>query len=597
MPSYLDQLKSWRNRFLVWRARRISQKQFIIILSVLVGFVSGLAAVVIKSVVRFIESWQKAAYVRDVYEYLYFVFPLIGIIITVTLIRYILRHKVYPGIPSVLFAISKRKSLMKRHNMWSSILGSAFTIGFGGSAGLEGPTVATTAALGSNLAASMRQSYKVKTLLIGCAAAGSMAAIFQAPVAAIVFAVEVIMLDLTMASMVPLLLASVTATLTATLFLPEDTLLTVDISYNIKLPHVLWFIGLGVIAGFFSLGFTYLFNMTNKVIGRIKQLYKKAILGGLVLGGLLFLFPALYGEGYSSINALMYGKPSRVIDNPFVDQFDPTNLWVLACLLLLLLIFKAISTALTTSIGGVGGIFAPTLFMGAAMGYLYARIVRGLGYTEIPETHYTLLGMAGLMAGVLHAPLTAIFLIAEITGGYDLFVPLMITAAIAYTTVKLFSKHSVYTEQLAMQGSLITHDKDSAVLTLMTLQSEIEKDLVTVTQNMTLGDLVPVIANSKRNMFPVVNEEQELIGMLHLDQVREIMFDQELYDEVSVSELMDVPEVTIETNETMDVVMDKFEQTRAWSLPVVEDKIYIGVVSRSRLFTAYRKRLQEVSSA
>ena len=592
----MQQARKILKRFLAWRLRRVPEKQFVLALSVLVGLTAGLAAVTIKTVVRFIDSWQEAGWVKAAHEYLYFVFPLIGVLITVTLIRYVVRQKVHPGIPATLYAISRRKSTMKRHNMWSSILGSAFTVGFGGSAGLEGPTVATTAAVGSNLGHTMRMNYKIKTLLIGCAAAGSMAAIFQAPVAAIVFAVEVIMLDLTMSSMVPLLLASVTATLTSTLLLPEDTLSTVTIKASLSLTQVPFYVVLGIVCGFFSLLFTKVFNYTNKMLSRFEHPFIKAIVGGIVIGGLLFFFPALYGEGYGSMNAFMGARGATIEENPWLSLFNTDNFYLVALFLLMLILFKAISTSITTGIGGIGGIFAPTLFMGSALGLLFGRTVEWLGF-DVKEKHFTLVGMAGLMAGILHAPLTAIFLIAEITGGYELFVPLMITAAIAYLTIKIFAQHSVYTAQLAESGELITHDKDKAVLTLMNLKSEIETNLEPISPDLPLGELVKVIARSKRNLFPVVDEGGQLLGILHLDNVREIMFDQEQYESSYVYDLMTEPPGVIRSDHSMEKVMELFESTGAWNLPVTENGKYIGVVSKSRLFSAYRSRLQEVTEA
>ena len=582
-------------RFLAWRLKRLPEKQFILILSVLVGLTSGLAAVVIKTLVRFIESWQEAGWVKAAHDYLYFVFPLVGILITLLLIRYIVRHRVFPGIPATLYAISRLKGRIPRHNTWSSILGSAFTIGFGGSAGLEGPTVATTAAIGSGIGSAARMNYKTKTLLIGCAAAGSIAAIFQAPVAAIVFAVEVIMLDLTMGSMVPLLLASVTATLTSTVFLPEGTLNTIEIAGNVSLSQVPFYVVLGIICGLFSLVFTKVFNTTNRILAKVSNPFGKAVAGGLILGGLLFLFPALYGEGYNGINAFMGYRGAVVEENPLFNLFDSDNFYLVAAFLLLLVFFKAISTAITTGIGGVGGIFAPTLFMGSALGYLFGRTAHFLGFRDVPVNHFTLVGMAGLMAGILHAPLTAIFLIAEITGGYELFVPLMLTAAIAYATIKIFSQHSVYTAQLAERGELITHDKDKAVLTLMSLEAEIERNLDPVNAEMTLRELVKIISHSKRNLFPVLNDEGNLIGILPLDHVREIMFDQERYDDTRVYDLMTQPPAVVQIKDSMASVMAKFEETEAWNLPVVNDGKYVGVLSKSRLFSAYRTRLREVT--
>jgi CIC family chloride channel protein len=599
--------KSVLHRFLAWRVKHVSQKQFVLILSVLVGISSGLVAVVIKNSVQFMKNWQTSEAVGGLHDYLYFAFPLVGILITITIIRYIIKQKVYPGIPTTLYAISKRKGLMKRHNMFSSLITSVFTVGFGGSAGLEAPTVATSAAIGSNLGHSMRMNHKTKTLLIGCAAAGSMAAIFKAPVAAIVFAIEVIMLDLTMSSMVPLLLASISAVLTSTLFLGEDVLQHFDLReffgnkteplYGMK--EVPFYVLLGVFTGFVSLFFTKVHNFTSGLLDRVQTLYKKAIIGGLLIGGILFLFPALYGEGYGVINAFISGETSTVnqtvFDSGVMGWFDSSNLFLVLIFLLLLTLFKAVSTTITLNIGGIGGIFAPTLFMGSAVGYFFARVMNYFNIIHLSERHFTLVGMAGLMAGILHAPLTAIFLIAEITGGYELFVPLMITSAISYTTIRVFSQHSIYTMQLAQRGELITHHKDQAVLTLMNLEQEIETDLRTVTPELTLRDLVVIVAMSKRNIFPVIDDEDALLGLVLLDDIREIMFDSSVYDTTKVYDLMVAPPETIDSNENMDAVMQKFDKTGAWNLPVVKEGKYVGFVSKSKLFSAYRKLLKEFS--
>lgn len=586
-------------RFLAWRVKHITEKQFLLILSILVGISSGFVAVIIKNSVKLIKEWENSAFIGDFHSYLYFIFPLIGILITITIIRYIIRQPITPGIPSTLYAISKRKSLMKRHNMFSSLLTSVFTVGFGGSAGLEAPTVATSAAIGSNLGHTMRMNYKIKTLLIGCAAAGSMAAIFKAPIAAIVFAIEVIMLDLTMSSMVPLLLASISAVLTSTLFLGEDVLLHFDLKDRFVLSDVPFYILLGIFTGVVSLYFTKIHNFTSKLLDKVKKTYTKAIVGGLILGAILFAFPALYGEGYDTINAFISGS-SRQVDKVAMDGgvfglIDTSSFIPILIFLLLLVIFKAVSTTITLNIGGVGGIFAPTLFIGSVAGYFFAQVINFLGLKQVSVSNFTLVGMGGLIAGILHAPLTAIFLIAELTGGYELFIPLMIAAVISYTTIKIFNKHSIYTVQLAQRGELITHHKDQAVLTLMNLESEIENDFSTITSEMTLGDLVQVVAKSKRNIFPVIDDNGILLGMVQLDDIREIMFDQALYEETSVYDLMINPPDVINSSDNMDAVMEKFEATGAWNLPVVEKGRYVGFVSKSKLFSAYRKLLKEFS--
>lgn len=582
-------------RFLAWRIKRISHKQFVLILSVLVGLASGLAAVVIKNSVALIQELLTEGAVENFHSYLYFAFPLVGILVTITLIRYVIRQTIYPGIPASLYSISKRQSVMERHNTWSSIITSAFTVGFGGSAGLEGPTVATSAAIGSNIGQTMRMNYQTKTLLIGCAAAGSLAAIFKAPIAAIIFAIEVIMLDLTLSSLVPLLLASITAVITSTMFLGEDTLFHYSLSYKIQLSDVPLFILLGAFTGIVSLGFTKVHNFTSGLIEKVQHPYRKAIIGGLVLGLILFVFPPLYGEGYEVVNTLIEGKTAGVFESELFRFFDKENIFIILAFLAILVLFKAVSTTITLSIGGIGGIFAPTLFMGSILGYLFAKIIKLFEWTKVGDSNFSLLGMAGLMAGILHAPLTAIFLIAEITGGYELFVPLMITAALSYMTIKLFAKHSIYTVQLARRGELITHDKDKAVLTLMSLAEEIETDLKMMEPGQNLGEMVKIVAESNRNIFPVLDETGQLVGVVQLNDIRKIMFDKDQYETTFVYDVMSDPVGVIDKTSNMDVVMDTFEATGAWNLPVVDQDKYVGFVSKSKLFSAYRKMLREFS--
>ncbi len=581
-------------RFLSWRLRNIKQKQFVLFLSILTGCAAGLMAVVIKNAVSLIQELITKGAVQEFHKYLFFAFPLIGILLTITVIRFVIRQRIYPGIPTTLYAISKRKGLLKKHNIWSQALTAALTVGFGGSAGLEAPTVAASSAFGSNLGQMMRMNYQVKTLLIGCAAAGSMAAIFKAPVAAIVFAIEVIMLDLTMASLVPLLLASIAAVTISTLFMGEDTLFHFDLRHKFVINDMPFYVFLGVFTGLVSLGFTKVHNFTSGLIEKVVRPYKKAIIGGLILGGILFVFPPLYGEGYEMIKALIGGRPEAVFDSEVFGFFRKDNIFVVSAFLLLLFLFKAVSTTITLSIGGVGGIFAPALFMGSVLGYFYVRIINMFGF-KLDETHFSLVGMAGLMAGILHAPLTAIFLIAEITGGYELFVPLMVTGAISYSVARLFSRHSIYTVQLARHRALITHNKDQAVLTLMELKSEIENDLKSVKAEASLGEMVQVVASSNRNIFPVLDHEDRLTGIVLLDDIRKIMFDRDLYEEVHVYDFMVQPPDVIKQSDAMETVMEKFESTRAWNLPVVNRGKYVGFVSKSKLFSAYRKLLQDFS--
>jgi CIC family chloride channel protein len=580
-------------RFLNWRTRHLKDRHFKLILSVVVGLMSGLAAVVIKNSVFFIEELLTDGFAEQYHNYLYFAYPLVGILLVVTFVKYVIRKPVAHGIPNTLYAISSKNGIIKKHNLYSSVVSSAITVGFGGSAGLEGPTVATTSAMGSNIGRILKLNYKSKILLIGCAAAGALSAIFNAPVAAVVFALEVIMLDLTMGSIVPLLMASATAAITSRLFLGKDVLFHFSLRDATSLTDIPYYLLLGIVAGLFSIYFTRLYMAIAGVFERYTQVYKKAIFGGLLLGLLIFLFPPLYGEGYETINYLVEGTPENVLSNSLFYNYRSQGFAILLFLVCIVLL-KVFATAITFGSGGIGGIFAPTLFMGSIVGFVFSRTINHFGLGRLSESNFTLVAMAGLMAGILHAPLTAIFLIAEITGGYSLFVPLMITASVAYVTVKLGTPNSVYTMQLAKRGKLITHHKDDSVLTLMKLYREVETDFIPVRPDQTLGELVKAISRSRRNLFPVIDDENNFLGIVLLNDVRDVMFNKAMYDQVKVEELMtDAPEA-VAYDDNMKLVMAKFESTGAWNLPVLRKGKYMGFVSKSKLFSAYRNLLQEL---
>ncbi len=586
--------QSLLGKFLVWRVKHISHRQFVLLLSIVIGFLAGIAAVVIKNSVHFIQELLIHDSIKEYKSYLYFAYPLIGIAVAVVFIKYVIRNRVGHGIPTVLHTISKRNGIMKRYQMFASVITSAFTVGFGGSVGLEGPTVSTGSALGSNIAQAMHLNYKTRILLIGCAAAGAMASIFKAPIAAIVFAIEVFMLDLTLFSLVPLLLASVSAAVTSLFFLGDDVLFHFSLKDAFQLSDIPFYMLLGVVAAIFSVYFTKVYFFIAKFFDRIKNTFNKLLIGGLLLGLLLYLFPPLYGEGYELINSLLEGKAEQVLEHTMFESLNSQFLGV-AVFFLAVLLLKIVATSITFGAGGIGGIFAPTLFMGSTMGFLVAKVVNGLGIGKLSESNFTLVGMAGLMAGVLHAPLTAIFLIAELTGGYELFIPLMITSAISFALVKYFLPHSVYTMQLAKRGELLTHNKDQAILTLLKLDSVIENDFMPVKPNMNLGEMVKVVSSCKRNLFPVLNKDNELKGVITLDDIREIMFTPQLYEEVLVKNIMHNPPEVIFYEETMDVVMEKFKGSGAWNLPVIRDGRYVGFVSKSKLFSVYRRKLIEFS--
>lgn len=587
--------KSWLTKFLVWRAKHISHRQFVAILSILVGFTSGVGAVLLKNLTHFFQHLMEGRLVQYYHHAFYFVFPIIGLALVRVIIKYVLRKKVSHGIPSTLYAISKKKGIIARHQMFGSLITAPITVGFGGSVGLEGPTVATGAAVSSNIARALHLNHATRILLISCASAGALSSIFKAPIAAIVFAIEVFSLDLTMVSLLPLLLASLSAIITSYFFFGDDALLPFTIVDGFTISDVPFYIILGVFGGITSIYFHETYTRIQNFFDKISSPVQKLLLGGVVIGLLLFLVPPLYGEGFDTMNNLVQGNTDAVLQSNIL-KLDLDNAWVVIILLAGLVAFKIVASALTFGAGGVGGIFAPTLFMGSLMGNCVAKLINHLGLFKnmVSESNFTLVGMTGLMAGVLHAPLTAIFLIAEVTGGYELFIPLMLTAAISYAIARYAHPHSVYAVELARKGELITHNKDQAVLIFMEIDKVIEKNFTAVYPNMTLGEIVnKAVVKSKRNIFPVVNENNgELLGIILMDDIRPIMFDQSLYDKVLATDVMQTPpNVIYLENDKMSSVMQKFQDSGAWNLPVVKNGKYEGFISKSKLLTAYRREL------
>ncbi|WP_029035744.1 chloride channel protein [Salinimicrobium terrae] len=585
-------------KFLVWRTKYVSHRQFLMVLAAVIGFLAGLVAVVIKNLTAFIQLLLEGELIVNYHDAFYFIFPLMGLALTLLIIRFGIRNKIGNGIPTTLYAIAQRKGLMQRFQSYASLLTAPVTVGFGGSVGLEAPTVATGAAISSNLSRLFKMNQATRTLLIGCAAAGAMSSLFKAPIAAIIFAIEIFALDLTLVSMIPLLLASVSAILTSYFFFGNDIILHYTLTDEFDISEVPFYILLGVVASLCSIYFTKIyFRLTGK-FEKMGNTFFRLMVGGAGLGILVYFIPPLYGEGYDVINNLLEGNYLEALgSNLFNEYLD--NIWVVIALLAGLVIFKIIATAFTLGAGGVGGIFAPVLFMGSAMGHCFALIINHLGFLKTPLSlsNFTLVGMAGLMAGIMHAPLTAIFLIAELTRGYDLFVPLMITAAISFAITNQFQSNSVYTLDLASRGELITHNKDQAVLTLLNINQVIEKNFIPLNINMTLGDVIKEgVIKSSRNIFPVIDDEKCFKGIILLDDLRPIMFQQNLYDEVKVGEIMQVaPEIIYLDRDRMSDVMNKFQQSTAWNLPVVKEDKYVGFVSKSKLLTAYRQKLIEVT--
>ena len=576
------------------RIEDIDQVKLVYVLSLVVGLLSALAAAILKNSIHYTHQILTRGITSESGSYLYLVYPVLGMLITLLFVRYLVRDNIGHGISRVLYAISRKKSHLKTHNTWTSVVASTLTIGFGGSVGAEAPIVLTGSTIGSVIGRFFKLNYRSVTLLIGCGAAGAVAGIFKAPIAGIVFTLEILMLDMTISSIIPLLIASVTAATVAYFLMGDKVLLSFTIKEAFNIVNIPWYLLLGVISGFISLYFSKMTLFLESRYEKISNIYVRLVAGGVVLGGLIFLFPPFYGEGYDTIMSLLQGNADAVFSNTIFNRFSDSFL-VIALFMAGLVLLKVFASSSTNGAGGVGGIFAPTLFLGGVNGYLVASLLNKFFNVNLPDNRFVLVGMAGMMAGVMHAPLTAIFLIAEITGGYDLLIPLIITATVAYITTRSFEKHSIYHVQLAQRGELITHDKDKAVLTLMDWKKEIETDLVKVKSTDSLGDLVKVISRSKRNLYPVVDDYNILEGVVSLDEVREIMFNQDLYDKIHIRDLMTIPPSYIDKKENIETVMETFRKTGAWNLPVLNDGYYVGFISKSRIYTTYRELLIQFS--
>jgi chloride channel protein, CIC family len=585
----------WYLKMLSWREHHITQRNFILILSFLVGLFAAIAAFLLKTTIHLIKTFLTESFSRYDVNYWYLVFPVIGILIASLFVRYIVKDDISHGVTRILYAISQRKSILKLHNIWSSLVGSSITIGFGGSVGAEAPIVLTGAAIGSNLGNFFKMDQKTLMLLVGCGAAGAIGGIFKAPIAGLVFTLEVLMLDMTLTAIVPLLISSVTAT-SLSYFLSGSEFTFAFGKYEpFSIARIPYLILLGIVCGLVSLYFTRGMNRLEGIFRRLKKPYKKIALGGVILSLLIFLFPPLYGEGYETIEALLNGHSASVLDRSFFLSFGDQP-WVIIVYLILIVAFKIFASAATTASGGVGGIFAPSLFVGCLTGFIVAKVLNYIGVL-IPESHFALAGMSGLMSGVMHAPLTGIFLIAELTGGYNLFMTLMIVSTVSYLTIILFEPHSLYAMRLAQKGELLTHHKDKAILTMLKMENFIETDFIVLYPEMSLGELVKNISRSKRNLFPVVNPSTNVImGIVLVDEVRNIMFRPDLYDRFKVKKLMTSLPATLNATMPMEKVMDVFEDTGTWYLPVVdENKVYLGFCSKSKIFYSYRHVLVHFS--
>ncbi|MEX0986057.1 MAG: chloride channel protein [Bacteroidales bacterium] len=575
--------------------RKIKQRRLILILSLVIGLLSGGTAILLKNLTHFVEHRSKAMLLGNEQWGIGFILPLIGIFLAVVFVSYLLKQDIGHGISKILFSISKRKGHLKPHNTWSSMVGSSLTVGLGGSVGLEAPIVLTGASIGSNIGHILRLNYKTIVLLIGCGAAGAIAGIFKAPIAALIFAFEVLMLDLTAWSIVPLLIASVTAASVSYFFLGEEVVFSFTISEPFILSNLPFYILLGLFAGLVSLYFTRMNMWVERGMGHIRNKLIRAVTGGLVVSVLIFLMPHLFGEGYTTLKTLLTGQSEALFNGTLFENILEGNSSLIILFFIMLVIFKVIAMAMTTGSGGVGGIFAPALFVGGMTGVTVSKFINFFHPAGVSENNFALVGMAGVMSGVMHAPLTAIFLIAEITGGYTLFIPLIVTATISFVTIRGFEKQSIYTMRLAERGELITHHKDKAVLSMLTVAEVLENDFEKVPEDGKLSDLITAVSKSTRNIFPVVDEQNMLMGIISLNDVRDIIFNTELYEKVSITELMQIPPAIVRKDENMKKVLEIFEETGAWNLPVADKGLYIGFISRSKIFSSYRKLLREFS--
>jgi chloride channel protein, CIC family len=579
-------------KFLVWRMKHISNRNWMLVLAGAIGLLSGLAGVLLKESVHFIQKLLTKGFDVRFENYFYLAYPLVGILLAMWVSKYFFGERSGHGITQVLYAISKRSGILKRSMMYSRMLTSALTVGFGGSVGLEGPIVVTGSAIGSNIARLMHMTYKKRTLLIGCGAAGAIASIFNSPIAGVIFCLEVILVDITIASFIPLLIASVTGALVSLTLLGEDVLFSFRKVEDYGAGDMPFFLLLGIACGLVSVYFTRVTYRVEGLIQQVKSDFGRVWVGGILLGLIIFVFPPIYGEGYETIKLLLQGRSSEILNNSF---FFGDRVMVLVLFTIAVVLIKPVASALTIGSGGTGGVFAPSLFIGGLTGFVFAESSNYFFGTGLSTSNFTLVGMCGVMSGVLHAPLTAIFLIAEVTSGYQLFVPLMLVSAIGYNAATFFEKHSLYTKHLVESGDLIPHDKDKQVLSQITLEKIIEKDLLTIHPDASLATLTDLVRVSKRNIFPVVNDTHELEGIITLDDIREIMFDEDARRLTQVKSLMMQPPAFVSPHENMQSVMLKFEQTGAWNLPVIDKGLYVGFVSKSRIFNSYRKKLMHQS--
>lgn len=581
------------SRFITF-SRRLNDRQLMMVMACVIGLAVAIATYLFEILLYWIKQGLVSWFPQEQASYLYLVYPIVGIIITSLFVRYIVKEPISGGVTRVLYSMSSNGSHIKPHNMWTSIVGGGITIGFGGSVGPEAPIVLTGAAIGSNFSRFARLNYKQTTLLLCCGAGAAVAAIFKAPIAGLVFVLEILMLDITANSVVPLLIATVSAT-TLSLFLRGfDPIIPAHVTDTFEFSTIPMYLLLGAVCGFLSYYFTSVNTWVGGIFRRIEKPYLRWLLGGALIGGLVFIFPTLYGEGYESFTNLMHGNTGELMNNSLLYRFRDVD-WVIATVLIATLLLKVVVMSATNAAGGVGGTFAPSLFVGAYAGALLAFVCNNFFGMNLPLVSFTLVGMAGVMAAVMNAPLTSIFLIAELSNGYSLFIPLMIVSMTSFAIGYYLNPDSIYTKQLRQQGELLTHNKDTSVMVFLHLNELMETDFLKINVNYTLGDLVKVVQTGRRNIFPVLDGDGVLLGVVQLDDIREDMFSPDKYTN-SITEYMIPPPDKILSTEQIASVLKKFDERTTWMLPVVDKtNHYLGFISKSRILAAYREQLVNIT--
>ncbi len=585
----------YRTRFAGWWGRHLSDRNLMIGLGIVVGLLSGLAAVLLKNMIFYFSEFIINLRSAEKENYLYLFLPLAGVTLSYLYVRYMAKDDISHGVTRVLQSFSRARGRIRRSKMYSSLVACTVTIGFGGSVGPEAPVVLTGAAIGSNVGRFFNMGFRNLVLLIACGSAGAIAGIFGAPLAGLVFALEVLMIDLTMESLIPILIASTTGAVTSVIFLGRAATFHFDVTADFMLQNLPVYLLLGIVGGFVSCYFLIVTERMGQWFGRIRKPYWRILAGGLSLSLLIFLFPPFYGEGFNFLADIFNGDTTRIFNNTVFYSWQD-NHFVFFGFLLLLILLKVVATCLTNGAGGVGGVFAPSMFVGAFLGLFVAEAFNVLFGLRLPIANFALAGMAALMAGVMHAPLTAIFLVTEVTGGYNFFIPLMLVSAVSYLVSRHFNPHSIYTKSLALRGELLTHNKDAIVLSLMSVERLIERNFVTIGPDDTLGALVRAISRSSRNIFPVTGSDGEFLGIVFLDDIKTLIFKPELYGQITAKELMYKPQTIIYRQENMEQVARKFQNCPDYNIPVLDGKTYVGFVSRANVFSHYRNKVKEFSN-